>query len=126
MQIPTGTANASADPSIDPAALYMEEIFTDRRVGTVRRLTPVKSDGSRDAARDVTYVGEMQLMTPMGSLPIAFEIEAASLDEAITKFGPLAKNAIDDAAREIQELRRQAASQIVVPGAAPASKILRG
>jgi hypothetical protein len=121
MATPSGTA----DPAIDPAGLFMEEIFTDRRVGTIRRMTPVKSDGARDAGRPVVYVGEMQLMTPMGSLPIAFEIEAATLDEAVGKFGPLAKSAMDEAARELQELRRQASSQIVVPGQGPAGKILR-
>lgn len=122
MAIQSGTS----DPAIDPAGLFMEEIFTDRRVGTIRRMTPVKSDGSPDPGRPVTYLGEMQLMTPMGSLPIAFEIGAATLDEAVGKFGPLAKTAMEEAARELQEMRRQASSQIVVPGAAPSGKILRG
>jgi hypothetical protein len=120
------TQSGGSDPAIDPAGLFMEEIFTDRRVGTIRRMTPVKSDGSADASRSVVYVGEMQVMTPMGSLPIAFEIDANNLDEAVTKFAPLAKSAMEEAARELQELRRQASSQIVVPGQAPAGKILRG
>jgi hypothetical protein len=120
------TQTGTADPAIDPAALFLEEIFTDRRVGTIRRLTPVTSDGAPDASRPVTYLGEMQVMTPMGSLPIAFEIDAASLSEAVGKFGPLAKTAMEEAARELQEMRRQASSQIVVPGQGPASKILRG
>ena len=120
------TQSGTADPAIDPAGLFLEEIFTDRRVGTIRRLTPVKSDGAPDGSRTVVYLGEMQVMTPMGSLPIAFEIDAASLDDAIAKFGPLAKSAMEEAARELQELRRQASSQIVVPGQAPPGKILRG
>jgi len=28
---------------VDPASLYLEEVFTDRRIGTIRRLTPVKA-----------------------------------------------------------------------------------
>ena len=72
----------SADLSMDPAALYLEEIFTDRRVGTIRRLTPVNAQGEPDRAKPVTYTGETQVVTPMGALPIAFEIEAGSLDEA--------------------------------------------
>ena len=43
------------DIKVDPKALYLEEIFTDRRVGTIRRLTPVTKDGTRDAARAVLY-----------------------------------------------------------------------
>src|SRR5471032_5788 len=77
----------AAELKLDPAALYLEEIFTDRRVGTIRRLTPVKKDGERDVARALLYVGETQVLTPAGALPIAFEIGAGSLEEAAEKFG---------------------------------------
>ena len=100
---------------VDPNALYLEEVFTDRRVGTIRRMTPVKKDGERDQARAVLYVGETQVLTPAGALPIGFEIGAGSLEEAAEKFGQLAKEAIERTVKELQELRRQAASQIVVP-----------
>jgi hypothetical protein len=106
------TAN---DIKVDPKALYLEEIFTDRRVGTIRRLTPVTKDGVRDQARPVLYVGETQVLTPAGALPIGFDIGAGSLEEAAEKFGQLAKEAIERTVKELQELRRQAASQIVVP-----------
>jgi hypothetical protein len=103
------------DIKVDPKALYLEEVFTDRRVGTIRRLTPVTKDGTKDAARPVLYVGETQVLTPAGALPIGFEIPAASLQEAAEKFGSLAREAIERTVKELQELRRQAASQIVVP-----------
>jgi hypothetical protein len=99
----------------DSDKLYMEEIFTDRRIGTIRRLSPVTKDGKPDAARAVLYVGETQIMTPAGSIPIAFEIGAGSVGEAAEKFGTLAKDAIDRTVRELQELRRQASSSIVIP-----------
>jgi hypothetical protein len=105
----------TTDLNLDLAGMFLEETFTDRRVGTLRRLTPVKSDGTPDDGRKVIYVGETQVMTPMGALPIAFEIDAASLDEAAGKFGGLAKGAIERTVRELQEMRREAASQIVVP-----------
>jgi hypothetical protein len=108
---------------IDPNALYLEEIFTDRRIGTIRRMTPVKKDGARDTARAVLYVGETQVLTPAGALPIAFDIGAGSLEEAADKFGQLAKEAIERTVKELQELRRQAASQIVVPGTPGPGKI---
>jgi len=103
------------DIRVDPKALYLEEIFTDRRIGTIRRLTPVTKDGVRDNARPVLYQGETQVMTPAGALPIGFDIGAGSLEEAAEKFGQLAKEAIERTVKELQELRRQAASQIVVP-----------
>src|SRR4029434_7945130 len=70
------------DIKVDPKALYLEEIFTDRRVGTIRRLTPVTQDGVRDQARPVLYAGETQVLTPAGALPIGFEITAGSLEGA--------------------------------------------
>src|SRR6184192_889914 len=103
------------DIKVDPNALYLEEIFTDRRVVTIRRLTPVKKDGKRDEARAILYVGETQVLTPAGALPIGFEIGAGSLEEAADKFGELAREAIERTVKELQEMRRQAASQIVVP-----------
>jgi len=106
------TAN---DIKIDPKALYLEEVFTDRRVGTIRRLTPVGKEGTRDQSRAVLYVGETQVLTPAGALPIGFEIGAGSLEEAAEKFGTLAKEAIERTVKELQEMRRQAASSIVVP-----------
>ena len=100
---------------VDPNALYLEEVFTDRRVGTIRRMTPVNKEGARDQARAVLYVGETQVLTPAGALPIGFEIGAGSLEEAAEKFGQLAREAIERTVKELQEMRRQAASQIVVP-----------
>ena len=103
------------DIKVDPNSLFLEEVFTDRRIGTIRRLTPVKKDGERDTSKAVLYIGETQVLTPAGALPIGFEIGAGSLEEAAEKFGQLAKDAIERTVKELQELRRQAASQIVVP-----------
>jgi hypothetical protein len=103
------------EPDMNPKDLWLEEIFTDRRVGTIRRMTPVTGDGTRDPSREVTYVGETQVMSQIGTLPINFALEATSVEEAAKKFGPAAKQAIERAVKELQELRRQAASSIVIP-----------
>ena len=103
------------DPKMDPKSLYREEMITDRKVGTIRVLTPIKSDGSPDSGREVTYIGEAQLLTSVGTLPINFEIEAKTLDEAVSRFAEVAKEAVERTMKDLQELRRQAASSIVVP-----------
>jgi hypothetical protein len=106
----------TADPDMNPQDLWLEEIFTDRRVGTIRRMTPVDAEGARDAAREVLYIGETQvMMQQLGALPINFVLEAKSLGEAAKMFGPAAKAAIERTVKELQELRRQQASSIVVP-----------
>lgn len=96
--------------------LYREEQFTDRRVGSIQRLTPVDGQGNDDPSRPVQYIGQASLMTPAGSLPINFEIQAGSLAEAAEQFGERAQEAIQDAIRQLQEMRRDQASGIVVPG----------
>jgi hypothetical protein len=106
-------------PRMDPANLYREELFTDRRVGTIRVLTPVTKEGRTDTTRKVLYVAETQVLTPGGMLPISFEIEASSLAEAIEKFGDGVQQAVEETIREIQALRREAASSIVVPDVKP-------
>jgi hypothetical protein len=105
----------AGDPTMDPKSLYREDVVTDRKVGTIRMLTPLKSDGSTDSSRAVIYIGEAQLMTSVGTLPINFELEANSLDEAVAKFAGAAKEAVDRTMKDLQEMRRQAASSIVVP-----------
>ena len=104
-----------AEAKMDAASLYREEIITDRKVGTLRVMKPLTSDGADDAGRPVLYMGEAQIMTGAGPLPISFEIDAKTLSEAVDKFGPAAKEAIERTVRDLQELRRQAASSIVVP-----------
>lgn len=109
--------NTTNKLELNPDDLYLEETFTDRRTGTLRRLTPVQADGTPDTARPVLYIGQAQVLTPMGAMPIAFEVEADSLQTAIEKFPEASQAAVERTARELEELRREAASQIVIPKA---------
>ena len=88
---------------MDAANLFREEIYTDRKIGVIRCLVPVTAEGKVDESRKVIYTGEAQIMTQMGALPISFDIEA---DNA----------GVEKTMKELQELRRAAASKIVVPG----------
>jgi len=72
----------TGEPRMDPTSLYREDVITDRRVGTLRVMTPIKTDGSTDLGRPVLYVGEAQLLTQAGLLPLVFEIDATSLADA--------------------------------------------
>ena len=108
-----------AELRMDPASLYREEIFTDRKIGTIRVLTPVTGTGGTDAERKVLYVGETQLLTQAGLLPLVFEIDATSLSDATEKFGAGAAVAVERTRQELEELRRQASSSIIVPDRIP-------
>jgi hypothetical protein len=110
---------SDADIAMDGKGLYREETFTDRRVGTLQRLTPVTPSGADDPARTVLYVGQTQVLTPAGALPLTFEVPATSLDDAVAKFGEGARQALSRTMRRLEELRREQASSIIVPGTAP-------
>jgi len=101
---------------MDAKDLWREEMITDRRIGMLRVLTPIKADGSADGMRQTIYVGEAQMMTNVGALPISFEIEAKTLAQAVDGYGAAAAAAFERTVRELQDMRRQAASSIVLPG----------
>jgi hypothetical protein len=103
------------DLKMDAAHLYREEVFTDQRIGTIHRLVPVKADGSPDPDRSVVFTGQTQVLTAGGALPLTFEIAATSVQDAV---------ALEEMVRELQALRREAASQLVIPEPGAASSIL--
>ncbi len=109
---------------LDDKSLYREEVFTDLRVGSLKQLTPVTSDGSRDLGRPMTYVGETQLMSQMGPLPVQAAIEADNLREAMERFPAAIQKAVEAMISEVKELQRKEMSRIVVPGAEATSKII--
>lgn len=104
------------NPAMDAANLYRETSYTDQQVGSIRVLTPVTVEGKDDAARPTLYIGQASIYTPAGTLPIQFELPATTLAEAVAAFGPAAQQAMDDTMRQLQELRREASSSIVLPG----------
>ena len=104
------------DFQMDKTSLYRDEVITDGRAGTIRKLTPLLPNGDVDTSRPTLFQGQTQVMTPAGALPLNFELDADNLEGAIDSFGEKAKVALEETMKELQEMRRQAASQIVVPG----------
>lgn len=105
------------DFSLDSSQLFREETVSDGRAGSIRCLYPVKPDGSADPSRPMLFQGQTQVMTPMGVLPVHFDIPADSLADAVAQFGAAADKGLEDTLNELKEMQRQAASSIVVPGA---------
>lgn len=101
---------------MDPNALWREETYTDQKIGTIRVLLPVKRDGTADPTRTTQYVGQANIYTPAGALPISFELNATTLDQACAGFADAANKAVAETMEQLREMRRQQASQIVVPG----------
>ena len=124
----TEPGQRARNPTMDATALYREEIYTDRAVGTLRVLHPVKASGAPDVSRATIYTGEAQLMTTVGPLPISFDVPGADLAEAVANYAEAAKEGVAHAMRELAEMRRQASSSIVIPqgGALPPGGPLGG
>ncbi len=103
-------------PQFNSQELFREDTFTDRRVGTIRRLTPVTAEGEVDPSRQAEYAGMAQVMTAAGPMPLNFDIPGNSLDEACANFAACAEQAVEEMAQRLEEMRREQASQIVLPG----------
>ena len=117
----TDPAARAGEPALDAASMYREEIYTDRKAGTLRVMVPVTAAGAPDPSRATIYSGEAQLLTNMGPLPISFDIDAANLADAVANYAEAAKTGVERAMHELMEMRRQASSSIVIPqsGALP-------
>lgn len=123
-------SEAQASPvdeiQVDVNNLYREEIFTDLKVATIRRLSPILQDGSDDASRPVIYVGQTTLLSQAGPVPVQCPIEAASLQDAMAAFPDAVNQTVERMIEEAREMQRQEASRIVVPGREPGGKITLG
>ena len=53
--------------------------------------------------------------------PVHFEIPAETLDQAVTAYGEAVQEAFAQALEELEEMRRKAASSIVIPKGGAAS-----
>ncbi len=96
-----GKKNKDAQLSfvVDRSNLYREESYTDLKVASIRKLVPVKVDGSEDPDRIPVFVGHAELVSPQGPIPVQAPLTATNLDAAITEL----PSAMERAALEIRE-----------------------
>jgi hypothetical protein len=118
------TERVLGDVTVDVDNLYREETFTDLKVASLKRLTPIKLDGSDDPSRAVLWMGQTQLMSQVGPVPVACRIEASSLEEATQKFPDAVNRAVQEMVDEARQLQRDEASRIVIPNAPKVGKII--
>jgi hypothetical protein len=104
-----------SDIQMDTANLYREESYTDLKTGGIRKLVPVKMDGTEDSTRDPIFTGHTQLMSPHGPLPLQGAIEAKTLAEAVQNFPQAMEEAMNQMIAEAQQYQREQANRIVTP-----------
>jgi hypothetical protein len=116
----TGQAN-EIDFTVDTGNLYREESITDLKVASIRRLTPIKVDGSDDPDRKVIFIGQTQLMSPEGPLPIQAELKADTIEAAIAEFPNAMQKSLAEVIQKLKQYQQQRKQQksedsrIIVP-----------
>ncbi len=104
-----------SDVKMDMANLYREEAYTDLKTGGIRKLVPIKLDGSDDASRPAVFSGHTQVMSPHGPVPIQGAIEAKTLEEAVLCFPQAMEAAMNKMIEEAQQYQKEQANKIVTP-----------
>ena len=110
------------DFTVDQGNLYREEALTDLKVASIRRLVPIKPDGSDDSSRSQVFMGHTQVMTPEGPLPLQARLPANNLKESFEVFPKAMEQALAEMIQQLQQMYRQEKekkrddSRIIVPG----------
>ncbi|MEA3348807.1 MAG: cytoplasmic protein [Pseudomonadota bacterium] len=108
--------------TVDTNHLYREETITDLKVASIKILTPINLDGSEDKSRAQIYIGNTQLMSPEGPVPLQASLEANNLEEAITVFPDAMRQSLAEMVEKIKEMQQQQkqkevdSSRIIIPG----------
>ena len=127
MSDPESPAGSGSKPitdlSVDQNNLYREEVVTDLKAATIRRLVPIRVDGTEDETREPLFLAETQLMTQGGVLPVQARLEASTLAEAIAIFPQAINQAVERMVEEAREMQRRESSRILVPGQDMSGKI---
>jgi hypothetical protein len=123
------TQSQQVDFTVDKTNLYREESITDLKVASIRRMVPVLPDGSEDTSRTAIFIGQTQLMSPEGPLPIQANLEAADLEDAIAKFPDAMQKSLNEVIEQVRQYQarqqqqgrtvatpRDTDSRIIVPG----------
>jgi len=99
------------DFSVDRNNLYREEGITDLKVASIRRLVPIRADGTDDPGRDPIFVASSQLMTPEGPLPLQARLKAKTFAEAMDEFPGAMKIALEETIAQIRNFQQQQQQQ---------------
>jgi hypothetical protein len=84
--MPSNGQQSPIDFTVDRKNLYREESFTDIKVAAIRRLAPIKPDGTVDESRDPLFMAQTQLMSPSGPVMLQSVLDAKTLEEAMERF----------------------------------------
>lgn len=107
--MPSRPEKAKINLNVDRDNLYREDSVTDVKVAAIRRLTPIKADGSDDDSRDPMFMGQTQLMSPSGPILLQSLLDARTLEEAMDKFPDAMQKEVDKAMAQAEKNHKKKA-----------------
>ena len=118
-----GSSPNQIDFNFDRKNLRLEESVTDLKVGAIKCLKPINADGTDDKTRTTLYIGQTQLQSPQGLVPLNAPLKATTLEQAMEEFPGAMKNALEEMMERMKKAQeqQQAASKanesrIITPG----------
>jgi len=105
--MPSHPEKAEINLNVDRNNLYREDSVTDIKVAAIRRLTPIKADGSDDDSRDSIFMGQTQLMSPSGPILLQSLLGARTLEEAIEKFPAAMQKEVEKAMAQAEKNHKE-------------------
>jgi len=105
--MPSEDRQNKIDFTVDQTNLYREDSVTDIKVAAIRRLTPIKADGSDDDGRNPIFMGQTQLMSPSGPILLQSLLEARTLEEAMEKFPAAMQTEMEKAMAEAERNQKR-------------------
>jgi hypothetical protein len=112
----TKDRTAQIDFSVNRKNLYKEEAFTDMEGASIRRLTPIKADGTRDKKRALVFFGHTQLLLSHGAVPVHCFLKAKNLDQAFKQFPLAMKESVEKVIKDLEAVEERGDSRIIMPG----------
>ncbi len=115
-------AENQIDFTVEKNNLYREENILDLKSASIRCLSPVKPDGTPDESREMIFVGNTQLMSPQGPVPLHAPLKASTLEEAMDVFPEAMQKAMAEMIENVKRMQEQEQakqqddSRIIMPG----------
>lgn len=108
--------------TIDGDNLYKQESMTDLKTATIRRMIPVKADGSLDPDRKEVFYAHTQLISPEGPVPLEAQLKGDTFEEAMASFPEVMQDAFKvmyermmAMQQQQQQKQQEEQSRIIVP-----------
>jgi hypothetical protein len=109
--MPSSAQQNEIDFTMNSKNLYRDESYTDIKVGALRRLVPVNSDGSEDDSRSPMFMAQTQVMSPAGPIVLNAPLKATTIEDAVDEFPAVMQAELERMKAEAEKRQAQEGGQ---------------